>query len=184
MPIQVPEIGEIPGKVAALVSTPSWGLLEEKFKAAEFVLFIGNGGNLAVAQHAASDVNRLTEKFALSPTNLSHFTAVACEEGVESWPMSWVQKTLASESRRHSAVLIGFSCSSDGASARSIVSASAEAASLGVPSFLLTAQPKSVEQPVHVICVDAMHYHTAELIYMASFYQLIASSGCQLPAIT
>jgi hypothetical protein len=98
--------------------------------------------------------------------------------------MSWVQKTLASESRRHSAVLIGFSCSSDGASARSIVSASAEAASLGVPSFLLTAQPKSVEQPVHVICVDAMHYHTAELIYMASFYQLIASSGCQLPAIT
>ena len=57
----------IDGKFAEVLSTTSWRAIEEDFRRANTVFIIGNGGNLAIADHASVDVSRLTNKKALCP---------------------------------------------------------------------------------------------------------------------
>ena len=52
-----------------------------KFKKAKKIAVIGNGGNLAIAQHAASDFQRHTNKHCFAPDAV-HLTALG---GDRSW---------------------------------------------------------------------------------------------------
>ena len=58
----------IENKVGEIINTPNWTFLIEKFKKAEHIYIIGNGGNWAVATHAAVDLARLTKKKVFSST--------------------------------------------------------------------------------------------------------------------
>jgi hypothetical protein len=55
-------------------------------KNAKSIAIIGNGGNMAVAEHAASDMSRYLQKFCFAPTAI-HLTALG---GDENWHQKWV----------------------------------------------------------------------------------------------
>lgn len=55
-------------------------------KQAKTIAIIGNGGNMAVAEHAASDMSRYLQKFCFSPTAV-HLTALGGDAG---WHQKWV----------------------------------------------------------------------------------------------
>lgn len=56
-------------------------LLASKIKEANSVAIVGNGGNLAVAKHAASDLSRYLNKFCYAPECV-HLTALGGDEGM------------------------------------------------------------------------------------------------------
>ena len=47
--------------------TKEWKQLQEKFNEAEHIFLFGHGGNLGVADHAAIDMSRLTNKNVIAP---------------------------------------------------------------------------------------------------------------------
>ena len=49
-------------KFEHIVHSEQWKNLESAFNKAEFVYIFGNGGNMGVADHAAIDISRLTDK--------------------------------------------------------------------------------------------------------------------------
>ena len=51
------------------------------------IAIIGNGGNLAIAQHAASDIYRHTGKFTFAP-NAVELTALG---GDGDWKFDWIE---------------------------------------------------------------------------------------------
>jgi hypothetical protein len=62
--------------------------LIDKVKRASSIAIIGNGGNLAIARHAASDVSRHLNKFCFAPECI-HLTALGGDEG---WHKKWVDQ--------------------------------------------------------------------------------------------
>jgi phosphoheptose isomerase len=61
-------------------------LLASKIKEANSVAIVGNGGNLAVAKHAASDLSRYLNKFCYAPECV-HLTALGGDGG---WHDKWI----------------------------------------------------------------------------------------------
>jgi phosphoheptose isomerase len=64
----------------------NFSLLVQKIKEANSVAIVGNGGNLAVASHAASDLTRYLGKFCFAPTAV-HLTALG---GDNPWHKEWI----------------------------------------------------------------------------------------------
>lgn len=63
-------------KLFKVINDDSFHILSKKFSKAKFVLFIGNGGNLAICAHAATDVSKyLQNKNAISPDSAICLTA-------------------------------------------------------------------------------------------------------------
>ena len=56
-----------------IISSPNWKLLEELYSKCKRISFFGNGGNLAVADHAAIDTSRLTDKLGLCRATIGKF---------------------------------------------------------------------------------------------------------------
>ena len=71
-----------------------------KIYKAKTIALVGNGGNLAVAQHMASDITRYTGKFCFAPDSV-HLTAVG---GDGDWKLSWMQYA------KHADLIIGITC--------------------------------------------------------------------------
>ena len=72
--------------------------LIDSVKSAKSIAIIGNGGNLAIARHAASDMSRHLDKFCCAPEAV-HLTALG---GDSSWHDKWVD-----EYGSHAELLIG-----------------------------------------------------------------------------
>ena len=49
-------------KLHEVINTPEWNKFIKLFKKADHIYIVGNGGNWAVATHAAVDLGRLTKK--------------------------------------------------------------------------------------------------------------------------
>lgn len=69
---------------------PSFDRFVQKLKNARTVVFIGNGGILAVAQHMASDTSRHLNKFCYAP-DAAHLTALGKDTN---WIENWINQTL------------------------------------------------------------------------------------------
>ena len=52
----------IESKIYDVINTSEWNKFINLFKRSENIYIVGNGGNWAVATHAAVDLNRLTNK--------------------------------------------------------------------------------------------------------------------------
>ena len=58
----------------------------DNVKSAQSIAVIGNGGNLAIAKHAASDMSRHLNKFCFAPECI-HMTALGGDDG---WHKKWI----------------------------------------------------------------------------------------------
>ena len=118
-------------KFKSILESSDWKLLEEKFINATNVLLIGNGGNLAIADHAAIDISRLTDKNGISPGSGITSTSIIGDKDAKSWFKTWVEYRMRGLDPSKTMV-IAFSCSTTGTSSEASMMALEYASSLGV----------------------------------------------------
>ena len=93
-----------------VVQTPEWADLQEKFNNCNDIYVLGHGGNLAVADHAAVDMTRLSNgtKNAICPGSGVVATSYINDSSFEQWMVNWLSartSTRTAEQMKNSLVL-------------------------------------------------------------------------------
>jgi len=134
-----------------------------KIKNSNRIAFIGNGGNLAIAQHGASDMSRHLDKHCFAPDSV-HLTALG---GDDSWHKQWVK-----EYAKHADLLIGITTRIDSPISESLQEFKS---SISISPVLI---PNTLN---HLI--KEKTYHEFEVKALLSIYQMIEGCGVILPKI-
>lgn len=135
---------------------------------ASCIAIIGNGGNLSIAQHAASDINRHTGKLCLAPDAV-HLTAVG---GDESWKSNWL-----AYAAQHCDMILGISARSQSPMVSDI-----DEFAFGIPTCVIA--PKKINSPyIHTIVCPSKTYHEFEVNALWTIYMLMEYNGVKLPAL-
>lgn len=168
-------------KFEEVVSSTEWEKLQEDFDNSDLIYVIGNGGNLAVADHAAIDISRLSEKSAAAPGSGILASSIINEVGFDNWLKTWLEFTFKNKSNFDKAMVIGITTSSR---STNVFNALTWAKERGIKTGILAGQ-ESTELPpdINTVSLEVDHYHTAEVITLLLFYQLIEASGACCPAI-
>ena len=164
---------------------PSWVELEETYRDCSRISFFGNGGNLAVADHAAIDTSRLTNKLGLCPGSGILASSLINDKGHDKWLEKWVEITsrgLTDEIMKKS-LFIGISSSGK---SENVVSALNYASYIGANSFLITASDIKTKKNINFkFCnLEVDEYHSSEVFTLLLTYQLIHSGGFKCPSIS
>jgi len=136
-----------------------------KLMKAGSVALIGNGGNLAIAQHMASDITRHTGKFCFAPDSV-HTTAVG---GDGDWKLSWMQYA------KHADLIIGLTC-------RKHSSTSAAVMDIRHQCDTLLFAPEQHEV-LDTVIIPARTYHEFETNALWQLYVMLEHIGVVLPKL-
>ena len=139
-----------------------------KLYKARTIALIGNGGNLAVAQHMASDITRYTGKFCFAPDSV-HLTAVG---GDGDWKLSWMQYA------KHADLIIGITCRKNSGISDALMSMSQEVVQ-GTTDILLIAPEQ--HEVLDTLVIPARTYHEFECTSLWTIYRLMEHIGVVLP---
>jgi phosphoheptose isomerase len=169
----------IENKIGEIINTPNWKSLIEKFRKAEHIYVIGNGGNWAVATHAAVDLARLTNKKVFSLDSTCYVTSIANDAGYENVFAKWLN--LYADKKKKS-LLISFSAT--GTSKNIVNAINWSKKSKNFDNFLLTAQhKKNKNYNTKVINLGLKYFHSAELLVFMLFYEMVYQIGYSCPTI-
>ena len=134
------------------------------FAIAEKIALIGNGGNLAICQHMASDIYRHTGKFCFAPDSVN-LTALG---GDGDWKKEWIDYA------EHAAdLIIAITCRISNAGLEQVEQR---------PTKVLLIAPKKHEF-LETIVIEATHYHTFECEALSTIYMLMEYNGVELPKL-
>ena len=136
-----------------------------KLMKAGSVALIGNGGNLAIAQHMASDITRHTGKFCYAPDSV-HTTAVG---GDGDWKLSWMQYA------KHADLIIGITCRKHSSTSDALISMRHQCDTL-----LFAPEQHEV---LDTIIVPAQTYHEFETNVLWQIYIMMEDIGFVLPKL-
>ena len=101
-------------------NSKEWKELQKTFNEAEHIFLFGHGGNLGVADHAAIDMSRLTNKNVIAPGSGILATSIISDESFETWLGKWLElRTRGLDTSK--CLAIGMSCSTTGDSSNSLV---------------------------------------------------------------
>lgn len=132
------------------------------------IAIIGNGGNLAIAQHAASDINRHTGKFCFAPDSV-HLTALG---GDEIWKPAWMEYA-----SQHCDMILAITARSDSPMVRNI-----DEYAFAIPTLMIA--PKKVNSPyIETIALPSKTYHEFEVNALWTIYMLMEYNGVKLPEL-
>lgn len=164
-----------------MLKTSEWKALLEKFKAAEDVWFVANGGLWSVANHQASDCSRLLDKQFNSLDNVSLLTSIANDYGYENLFSRWLESNYKAGKLTTDSLVVGMSCSGK---SKNVLDALELANQLGASSVLFSGQ-NSPSLPVDTIeiCYNVNYFHTVEVLCLMAFYELIHAAGGSCPSI-
>ena len=137
----------------------------QKFKKAHTIALFGNGGNLAVAQHMASDIYRHTGKFAFAPDSIN--TTALAEDG--DWKLPWIKYA------KHADLIIGITCRKDATIAAALLT-------IEYPTQTILIAPERNDN-IGTIVIPARSYHEFECNAIWSIYMLMESIGVELPLL-
>jgi hypothetical protein len=177
------DIEDFNKKFYDVVTSESWKQLEDAFREATSVLIFGNGGNLAIADHAAIDISRLTDKSGIAPGSGITATSIIGDKDASCWLETWLSYRLRGLDPSK-CLAIGLSCSTTGTSSGALVGALKYAADNGVKGALISAQPKDgLDERIIAISQNVSLYHTSEILSLALTYQLTHSAGFECPSV-
>jgi len=160
-------------KLQSILMKEEWKKLQRNFNNKKNILIFGHGGNLAVADHSAIDVSRLTDKCSLSPGSAIQCTSLISDFCFEDWIKEWL-KIIFRSIKLEETLVIGLSCSVGSKSSKAIINALEYCADLGLETNLISARHKeNLSKNINQILNDSIYYHTSEVITLALFYQLI-----------
>ena len=136
----------------------------EIFKNSKSIALIGNGGNLAIAQHMASDISRHTDKFCFAPDSV-HTTALG---GDGDWKKDWLEYAC-----RSADLIIGITCRVDSPLAIELDKLSKDVI------LLCPLQHDTLE----TVVIKSTHYHLFEIKALATIYEMMEQLGVVLPTL-
>ncbi len=140
-----------------------------KIYKAKTIALLGNGGNLAVAQHMASDIFRYTGKFCFAPDSVNT-TALG---GDGDWKKSWVE-----EYAIHADLIIGITCRSNSGVTDALMNIKDEVVKDTTGVFLIA--PVQHEK-IDTLVIPARTYREFECNALWTLYMLLESLGVKLP---
>ena len=173
----------IENKFEKIVSSEEWKKLQELYNKSTHVFMFGHGGNMAVADHAAIDSSRLTNKNVIAPGSGTLCTSIIADTNFNDWIMNWIDmRTRGLDCSK--CLAIGISCSLNNASSNAVVTALNWADDNGIKTALFSAQYKPCgNSNIVKIVQNVEFYHTSEILSLALTYELIHGAGFTCPSI-
>jgi hypothetical protein len=179
------DIENFDNKFRGIVLSPEFKELKKLYKEATHIFYFGHGGNMSIAEHAAIDGSRLTDKNIFAPGGGVICTSIQSDTNYNDWLMHWLEiRTRGLD--KNKCLAIGMSCSTTGKSSDCLTTALNWASSNGIKSCLWAAQAKEkdINDEVLQIIQNAKYYHTSELLSLALTYELIHSADFICPTIS
>jgi len=172
-------------KFVQVVHTTEWEQLQEKYNQCNDIYVLGHGGNMAVADHAAVDMTRLSNgtKNAICPSSGVVATSYINDTSFEQWMVNWLiaRTSTRTAPQMKKSLVLGISSSGNSID---ILKALQWAQANGMQVAMLTSKdiPMQIDDLTKVI-LGADYYHTAEVLTLLLTYQLTHGSGNVCPPI-
>ena len=175
---------DLVAKATNVLATPEWAKLQSDFNQSVKIYVIGNGGNLAVADHAAVDITRLSKKLAIAPGSGILATSIIGDSCIDTWFCNWLQACIDADSGQDLSKHLVLGISSSG-TASNIVSALELAAKNGMNCSMLSSRTlREVNPSINTVQLGVDYYHSGEVLSLLLAYQLIHGSGSECPSIS
>mgnify|MGYP003110301774 FL=1 len=171
--------GHLEEQLQAKTETPEWERLIRGIKDADTIYVIGNGGNMAVASHAAADITRLTDKQVWCLDSQSLLTSIANDYGYESIFKNWLEHY---SNPNEKSMVIGFSGSGN---SKNVVSALNWANERHNWNGALISGSKStcLDSNIPEIDFGNDYFHQHEILSVMCFYEIVYNLGFECPTI-
>lgn len=169
-------------KFQTILRSESWLKLQDDFIKAKRVYLVGNGGNLAVCDHGAIDISRLTNKSASAPGSGILASSLINDTTHDLWVKNWLQICLRGLDQDHISDSLLIGVSSSGYS-KNICLALDYALSKSCKASLISATKPKISGEYNCVLLDVDEYHTSEVLTLSLFYQLIHYAGFKCPKI-
>ena len=166
-----------------ILKSNQWSRCQNDFNFSKKILAVGNGGNLAVCDHAAIDISRLTDKNATAPGSGILASSLINDTTHDLWVKNWFSIATRGWPQDQLSQIMLIGISSSGYS-KNICMALDEADKLGCKTALISAQEPKIKGNYNTIILNVNEYHTSEVLALALFYQLIHGAGFACPTIT
>jgi len=172
-------------KFVKVVNSSEWKELQEKFNQCNDIYVLGHGGNLAVADHAAVDITRLSNgtKNAMCPGSGVVATSLINDTSFEQWMVNWLRSRTCTrnEQQMKDSLVLGISSSGNSID---ILKALQWAEDNGMKTAIITSKdiPIKINNLTKVL-LGAEYYHTSEVLTLLLTYQLTHGSGKVCPPI-
>ena len=172
-------------KFKKIVESEEWQSLQNKFNSAQTIFVLGHGGNMAVADHAAVDITRLSNgtKNAMCPGSCVVATSLINDVGFDQWMVAWLnQRTSAmSSTQLKKSLVLGVSSSGN---SDDVIKAIEWANKAKIPTAMISGREvKTKLKDTSVVTLNTEYYHTAEVLTLLLSYELTHGSGNVCPAI-
>jgi len=170
-------------KFMAIVNSDEWMRAQSDFNECRSVLCVGNGGNLAVCDHGAIDIARLTNKQAAAPGSGILASSLINDSSHDNWVKNWLSISLRGydDSYHENIMLIGVSSSGY---SKNICLALDMAEEKGLKSLLISAMEPKIKGNYNTVVLGVPEYHSSEVLTLMLFYQLIHGAGFECPSIS
>lgn len=172
-------------KFVRIVNSEEWKKLQEKFNMSEDIYVLGHGGNLAVADHAAVDITRLSNgtKNAMCPSSGVVATSFINDTSFDQWMVQWLSARTSTRSSTQMKRSLVLGVSSSGKST-DVIKALQWANDQGMNIAIISSKDIPLEIPnLTKILLGAEYYHTAEVLTLLLTYELTHGSGNICPPI-
>ncbi len=168
-----------------VIASEAWSQAQSDFNSSKLIFIIGNGGNLAVADHMSVDITRLSSKLAITPGSGILATSVIGDSSINTWFMNWFKAYLKGLTPSDYATSMIIGISSSGTS-ENICSCLSSAKEVGMKTLMISSRSlegiAKLEYNTVELCTD--YYHTGEVLSLMLGYQLIHGSGSNCPSIS
>ena len=172
-------------KFYQVVSSPEWVELQEKFNDCQDIYVLGHGGNMAIADHTAVDITRLSggQKNAVCPGSAVVATSLINDTNFDQWMVNWLSARTSTRTKEQmqSSLVLGISSSGNSVD---ILKALQWATDNGMQIAMMTSKDINVEiNSLTKVILGADYYHTAEVLTLLLTYELTHGSGNVCPPI-
>jgi phosphoheptose isomerase len=172
-------------KFVKIVNSGEWKDLQDKFNNCDDIYVLGHGGNLAVADHAAVDITRLSNgtKNAMCPGSGVVATSLINDSSFEQWMVQWLSCRTSTRTKRQMKRSLVLGVSSSGNSV-DVIKALQWANDRGMHIAVISSRDLPLEIPnLTKVLLGAEYYHTAEVLTLLLTYELTHGSGSVCPPI-
>ena len=180
---EIPGFDDFSVKFANILKTDEWQKAQDDFNYSKNILTVGNGGNLAVCDHGAIDIARLTNKNSSAPGSGILASSLINDTSHDLWVKNWLSISMRSMTPQNKEESMIIGVSSSGYS-KNICLALNLAMENNMKTLLISAQKPKIKGDYNTIILDVNEYHTSEVLTLSLFYQLIHGSGFNCPSIT
>ena len=179
----IPGFANFGKDLAKIINSDIWCKVQKDFNKCSRIFAVGNGGNLAVCDHGAIDIARLTNKSATAPGSGILASSLINDVSHDEWVKNWLSICLRGLSQEliQNTMLIGVSSSGY---SKNICLALDLALEKGCKACLISAREPKIVGDYNIVVLGVDEYHTSEVITLSLFYQLIHGAGFNCPSIT